>query len=106
MALFQIVILVLFMMPHGIAMAYFASSAGIVKNAYRMSQEQVVQLFFNLYGYGPFASSFYCYYATSKVFRKQVLDTIKQLVLNNWRRNQILPLTHTNPPPTIQQQIV
>ncbi|CAF4908479.1 unnamed protein product [Rotaria sp. Silwood1] len=90
-------------MPYGIATAYFVRSAGTVKNAYRTSQEQVAQLFFLLYGYGTYASSFYCYYAASKAFRKQVFDIIKQLILNKWRRNQIIPLIQMNPSPTIQQ---
>ncbi|CAF3498511.1 unnamed protein product, partial [Rotaria sp. Silwood2] len=55
MALFQILIVLLFMTPYGIATAYFISSATIVKNAYRTSQEQMAQLFFLLYGYGTYA---------------------------------------------------
>jgi len=39
-----------------------------------------------------FQSTFYCYYAASKEFRRQVVDTIGRLKLQR-PRNQILPIS-------------
>lgn len=57
MALVQIIIVLLFMAPYGIATVYFVSTADLKKDTLRFSQEKVAQLFFLLYAYGTYSVS-------------------------------------------------
>ncbi|CAF1074318.1 unnamed protein product [Adineta steineri] len=94
MALYEIIIVLLFKCPFGIAQIYLVSTANIVKDVYRQTQEQFITLFFYFYVYNANAVPFFCYFAASKSFRKQVIDTIKRIRFNQ-RTNLVFPLGDT-----------
>ncbi|UJR18930.1 hypothetical protein I4U23_022059 [Adineta vaga] len=55
MALFQIFAVLIFNGPYTAGQIYFISTANSVKSAYQRAQEQLVNSFFAIYGYGPYA---------------------------------------------------
>ncbi|CAF0979929.1 unnamed protein product [Rotaria sp. Silwood1] len=87
MTLFHIAPVIIFQAPFAISQCYFLT-VGISKDPVRGAQEQIVQQFFNVLGYGIYATSFYCYYVASKRFRKQVFNVFS---LNHQRRNRVRP---------------
>ncbi|UJR24088.1 hypothetical protein I4U23_027055 [Adineta vaga] len=68
MSLVDISIVLLFQFPFGIVTAYFTTTKTLMKS----SEQKLIQTFFNLYVYGLYACSFYCYYGASKQFRRHV----------------------------------
>ncbi|CAF1434991.1 unnamed protein product [Didymodactylos carnosus] len=94
MGLSAIIVVLVFQAPYAIAQVYFTATANLTKDVYRQTQEQLANVFFFIYAYNTNASSFYCYCATSKRFRQQVLHVLKQLTFDR-RRNQIIPLSQT-----------
>ncbi|CAF1323220.1 unnamed protein product [Rotaria sordida] len=87
MTLFHIAPVILFQAPFAISQCYFLAM-GISKDPIRGAQEQIVQQFFNVLGYGIYATSFYCYYVASKRFREQVFNVLS---FNQQRRNRVQP---------------
>ncbi|UJR11413.1 hypothetical protein I4U23_015593 [Adineta vaga] len=73
MTLFHIAAVFLFQTPFAIAQCYFLTT-GLSKEPIRNAQEQIIQQFFNILGYGIYATSFYCYFIASKRFRQQVFN--------------------------------
>ncbi|CAF0778584.1 unnamed protein product [Adineta ricciae] len=71
MTLFHISAVFLFQAPFAAAQCYFLTF-GLNKEPVRNAQEQIIQQFFNILGYGIYATSFYCYIFSSKRFREQV----------------------------------
>ncbi|CAM4819490.1 unnamed protein product [Rotaria magnacalcarata] len=91
MALFQIIIVLIFQYPYDIATAYFIDTTNLVKSTIRQQQDKLTQTFFNIYVYGLYSSFFYCYYAASKRFRMKVIDVIKQPTQSVGKSNIIFP---------------
>lgn len=52
MVLFQIIVVLIFIAPHALATIYFIVTGTMVKSAYRLALETVIQVVFNMYGYG------------------------------------------------------
>jgi hypothetical protein len=52
MVLFEIVIILIFVTPYALATIYFVATASMIKSVYRLAQESVIQVVFNIYGYG------------------------------------------------------
>ncbi len=52
MVLFQIIIVLIFVTPNALATIYFVVTASMIKSFYRLAQESVIQVVFNMYGYG------------------------------------------------------
>jgi hypothetical protein len=52
MVLFQIIIVLIFVTPNALATIYFVATARMTKSVYRLAQESVIQVIFNIYGYG------------------------------------------------------
>ncbi|CAF0973906.1 unnamed protein product [Adineta steineri] len=104
MALYETIIVLLFKCPFGIAQIYLVSTANIVKDVYRQTKEQFITLFFYFYVYNANAVPFFCYFAASKSFRKQVIDTIKRIRFNQ-RTNLIFPLGQSISVPRQQQTV-
>jgi len=52
MVLFQIVIVLIFVTPNALVTIYFVATASMIKSVYRLAQESVIQVVFNMYGYG------------------------------------------------------
>jgi len=61
MALFQIGIVLLFQFPFGVATAYFAGTASLVKSLNRQLQDKLTQTFFNICVYSLYALRNKCY---------------------------------------------
>ncbi|CAF1538308.1 unnamed protein product [Adineta steineri] len=91
MALFQIVALLVFNGPYAAWQIYSIITANIVNDSYRRTVEQLIASFAATYGYGPYASSFYCY-CLSKRFRNQVIVCLKELACGI-HPNQVFPNT-------------
>jgi hypothetical protein len=52
MVLFEITIVLIFVTPYALATIYFVVTANMIKSVYRLAQESVIQVVFNIYGYG------------------------------------------------------
>ncbi|CAF4136309.1 unnamed protein product, partial [Adineta steineri] len=78
MALFLILAVLVFNGPYAAWQIYSIITANVVKDSYRRTLEQLLGLFANTYGYGPYASSFYCY-CLSKRFRNQLIVSLNEL---------------------------
>ncbi|CAF1539262.1 unnamed protein product [Adineta steineri] len=91
MALFQIVAVLVFNGPNAAWLIYSAITTNVVKDSYRRALEQLIASFAATYSYGPYASSFYCYYL-SKRFRFQLVVSLKELVCGI-HPNQVFPST-------------
>lgn len=52
MVLFQIITVLVFIAPHAIATIYFIATAAVNKSPFRLAVENVIQVVFNMYGYG------------------------------------------------------
>ncbi|CAF0997516.1 unnamed protein product [Adineta steineri] len=91
MALFQIFAVLVFNGPYAAWQIYTVITANIIKDTYRRAVEQLINLFIGTYGYGPYASSFYCY-CLSKRFRNQLIVSLKELV-GTIHMNQVFPNT-------------
>ncbi|CAF3347590.1 unnamed protein product [Rotaria sp. Silwood1] len=57
MILFQIIFVLIFVTPNALATIYFVATASMIKSVYRLAQESVIQVVFNIYGYGALSVS-------------------------------------------------
>ncbi|CAF0911760.1 unnamed protein product [Adineta steineri] len=94
MALFQILAVLVFTSLFAASQIYSIITANIAKDSYRRAVEQLITSFIATYGYGPYASSFYCY-CLSKRFRNQLVVSVKELICGI-RTNQVFPNTQRN----------
>ncbi|CAF4117987.1 unnamed protein product [Adineta steineri] len=91
MALLQVFAVLFFNGPYTAWLVYSVITTNAVKDTYRRAVEQLINLFATTYGYGPYASSFYCY-CLSKRFRNQLIISLKELVCGI-HTNQVFPNT-------------
>ncbi|CAF0811261.1 unnamed protein product [Adineta steineri] len=94
MALFQIVAVLVFTSLFAASQIYSIITANIAKDSYRRAVEQLITSFIATYGYGPYASSFYCY-CLSKRFRDQLIVSLKEVV-GSIHKNQVFPVIQRN----------
>ncbi len=52
MVLSEIIIVLIFVTPYALTTIYFVVTASMIKSVYRLAQENVIQVVFNIYGYG------------------------------------------------------
>ncbi|CAF1222107.1 unnamed protein product [Adineta steineri] len=94
MALFQILAVLVFTSLFAASQIYSIITANVAKGSYRRAVEQLITSFIATYGYGPYASSFYCY-CLSKRFRNQLIVSLKEVV-GSIHKNQVFPVIQRN----------
>lgn len=67
MVLFQIIIVLAFVTPNSLATIYFVTTASVIKSVYRLAQESVIQVVFNIYGYGALSVRKFILYTNTVV---------------------------------------
>ncbi|UJR20225.1 hypothetical protein I4U23_023356 [Adineta vaga] len=93
MTLVHIIIVSLCEIPFAIVQVYSCATERMGKSALHQAREQLIQMIVVTGNYGTFASSFYCYCAASKRFRKQVVEAFTHFQCNG--KNQPLSSSET-----------
>ena len=75
MVLFQIIVVLIFIAPHALVTIYSIGTAGMIKTAYRLAVENVIQVVFNMYGYGALS-------VRKLLLRRTIIDQALFLLLD------------------------
>lgn len=81
MVLFQILSVLIFVTPNALTTIYFVATASVSKSAYRLAQENVIQVVFNIYGYGALSVSIKIFLSPIKTTQEILLSIVEFVLL-------------------------
>ncbi|CAF1446844.1 unnamed protein product [Adineta ricciae] len=85
----QVLVIIISTTPSCIVRLYSSFTESIIKDAYRIAQENLGTQIANSLSFFAYSSSFYLYTLTGSLFRKELIKTITHCLNYRQRRNQI-----------------